>query len=168
MSGSRLCLGVIVAAHGLKGQVKVKSFTEDPADLAAYGPLSDAEGARTFELSVVGKAKGTLLVAIAGVTDRTQAEALRGTELFVARQALPDPGEEETYYHADLIGLAAEDEAGQPLGEVVALHNHGAGDLIEIASDGQGAPLLVPFTRAAVPVIDLKAGKMVVAPPEEA
>ena len=112
MAGPRLCLGVIVGAHGLRGQVKVKSFTEDPADLAAYGPLSDVTGSRTFTLSLVGRAKGTLLASIVGVTERNAAEALRGTELFVAREALPDTEDEEVYYHADLIGLTAEDESG--------------------------------------------------------
>ena len=171
MAGPRLCLGVIVGAHGLRGQVKVKSFTEDPADLAAYGPLSDVTGSRTFTLSLVGRAKGTLLASIVGVTERNAAEALRGTELFVAREALPDTEDEEVYYHADLIGLTAEDESGMRLGEVTALHNHGAGDLIEIAPEaagGKGGPaILLPFTRAVVPEVDLANRRLVVAPPPE-
>ena len=168
MADSRLCLGVIVGVHGLKGQVKVKSFTEDPADLASYGPLGDATGARTFTLSLVGRTKGTLLASIAGVTERNAAEALRGTELFVARAALPEPDEDETYYHADLVGLAVEDAEGRPLGEVAALDNHGAGDVIEIAPNGGGTPLVLPFTRAVVPEIDLEAGRVVVVVPPEA
>ncbi len=171
MAGQRLCLGVIVGVHGLKGQVKVKSFTEDPAALASYGPLSDQSGSRSFALSVVGRAKGTLLAAIAGVTDRTQAEALRGTELYVERSALPETEAREVFYHADLIGLVAEDGTGKRLGQVIGLHNHGAGDLIEIAPEsaeqGAGQSLLLPFTRAVVPLIDLDKGKLVVALPEE-
>jgi 16S rRNA processing protein RimM len=119
---------------------------------------------------VTGRAKGAVLARIEGVTDRDQAEALKGTRLYVDRAALPALYEAETYYHADLIGLAAEDREGRSLGRVVAVENFGAGDLLEIAEGpgGQGGKsLLVPFTRAAVPVVDLEGGRLVVDPPEE-
>ncbi|MDH3473430.1 MAG: ribosome maturation factor RimM [Rhodospirillales bacterium] len=176
MAEPRICLGVVTGAHGVRGLLRVKSFTEAPEDLAAYGPLSDETGARRFALTVTGRAKGAVLARIEGVGDRDKAEALKGTRLYVERAALPAPEEAETYYHADLIGLAAEDTQGRPLGRVVAVENFGAGDLLEIAEGpggqgGQGGQgggsLLVPFTRAAVPVIDLEGGRLVVDPPAE-
>ena len=161
----RVCLGVIAGAHGVRGQVRIKSFTEDPADLTAYGPLGDEAGTRRFEVTLTGRAKGVLVARVAGVSDREGAEALRGTRLYVARAALPEP-EEETYYHADLIGLAVEDRNGRPLGKVSAVLNFGAGDVIEIARP-EAASLMVPFTRTAVPVVDVAGGRLVVDPPAE-
>lgn len=166
----RICLGVIAGAHGIKGLVRVKSFTERPEDLTAYGSLSDEAGARAYALTLKGRVKGVMLAAVDGVTDRNQAEALKGTRLFVEREALPATEDEEVFYHADLIGLAVEDRAGQALGRVAAVHNHGAGDLLEIAPEGgtaDGALLLLPFTAAAVPLVDLAAGRLVALPPEE-
>ena len=165
MGEARVCLGAIAGVHGVRGLVRVKSFTETPEDIAAYGPLSDEAGERRFTLTVTGRAKGLLLARIEGVTDRDRAAALKGTRLYAPRAALPALAE-ETYYHADLIGLAAEDPEGRPLGRVTAVENHGAGDLLEIAGDPGGGPLLVPFTRAAVPVVDLAGGRLVVDPPE--
>jgi 16S rRNA processing protein RimM len=163
--GARVCLGAIAGAHGVRGLVKIKSFTEDPANLTAYGPLTDESGRRRFEVTVTGRAKDLLVARIDGVEDRDAAQALRGVRLYVARAALPEP-EEEAYYHADLIGLTAEDPDGRPLGTVAAVENYGAGDFLEIARP-EGAPLLVPFTTAAVPVVDVGGGRIVVAPPEE-
>jgi len=165
-SGRRICLGVIVGAHGVRGLVRIKSFTADPGNLTAYGPLGDEAGTRTFTVSVVGRAKGVLLARIEGVDNRTAAEVLRGTRLYVDRAALPPPQEEE-YYHADLIGLAACDPQGAPLGRVAAVHNYGAGDVLEIAGEA-GHSLLVPFTRATVPQIDIPGGRIVVRPLPEA
>ena len=167
MGAARICLGVIAGAHGVRGLVKVKSFTETAEDLTAYGPLTDEAGARRFELTVTGRAKDALLARIEGVADRDQAQALKGTRLYVARDALPALDEEETYYHADLIGLAAEDRDGRPLGRVRAVHNFGAGDLLELDGGPDGPSLLLPFTQAAVPVVDLAGGRIVVEPPEE-
>ncbi|MFQ5775805.1 MAG: ribosome maturation factor RimM [Kiloniellaceae bacterium] len=162
----RVCVGVIAGAHGVRGLVRIKSFTEDPANLAAYGPLSDEGGGRRFEVTLAGRTRGALLARIEGVADRNAAQALSGTRLYVARAALPEP-EEEEYYHADLIGLRAEDPAGRALGRVAAVHDFGAGDVLEIER-AEEEPLLVPFTKAAVPVVDLAGGRLVVEPPEEA
>jgi 16S rRNA processing protein RimM len=161
----RLCVGVIAGAHGVRGLVKIKSFTDDPADLIAYGPLTDESGARRYRVAVTGRAKGVLLARIEGVGDRDAARALSGARLYVARAALPEP-EDEEYYHADLIGLAVEDRAGAPLGRVAAVQNFGAGDILEIERPDQGT-LLVPFTKAAVPLVDPAGGRVVVEPPEE-
>ena len=163
--GERLCVGVIAGAHGVRGLVKIKSFTEDPANLTAYGALTDESGARRYRVAVTGRAKGVLLARIEGVGDRDAARALRGARLYIARAALPEP-EDEEYYHADLIGLAVEDRAGAPLGRVAAVQNFGAGDILEIERPDEGT-LLVPFTKAAVPLVDPAGGRLVVEPPEE-
>jgi len=160
-----ICVGAIVGAHGVRGAVKIKSFTAAPADIAAYGPLSDESGRRQFALKQIGEARGLVLATIDGVRDRDQAEALRGTQLFVDRARLPRPAEEE-YYHADLIGLDAEDATGKPIGVVRAVLNHGAGDVLEI-SLADGGTMLLPFTRATVPVVDLAGGRVVVDPPAD-
>jgi 16S rRNA processing protein RimM len=166
----RVCLGEVVGVHGVKGLVRVRAFTEDPEAFAAYGPLEDQRGRRLI-LEPVGRAKGLVLARVEGITDRTQAESLKGTRLYVERAALPAITEDEAYYHADLIGLAAETVDGEALGRVVAVHDFGAGDLLEIEAaprDGRGAgeSLMVPFTRAAVPEVDLAAGRVVVRPAE--
>lgn len=161
----RICLGAIVGAHGVRGLVRIKSFTEAPQDLAAYGPLSDEAGARRFVVTVKSQAKGVLIAAIAGVDNRDAAEALKGTRLYVDRAALP-PTEEEEYYHADLIGLSAEDRSGETIGRVTGVQNYGAGDILEIERP-DGTELLLPFTKAAVPEVDLAGGRLVVVPPEE-
>src|SRR5581483_908284 len=160
----RVCLGVVTAAHGVRGAVKVKSFAQRPTDVAAYGPLEDEDGAARFTLRVIGPAKADVVIAkLSGVADRDAAEALRGARLYLPREALPAPAEEE-YYHADLIGLAAVLGDGTRLGEVRAVHDFGAGDTLEIARP-EGQPVMVPFTRAVVPVIDVAAGRLVVDPP---
>lgn len=163
MPEPRVCLGVITAAHGIKGEVRIKSFTAEPAGVAAYGPLEDEPGTRRFSLELTGVVKGVLLARIAGIEDRDAAERLRGTRLYLPRAALPAPGEEE-YYHADLLGLAVELADGSPLGRVRAVHDYGAGDSIEVAQ-ADGKVVMVPFTRAAVPVVDIAGGRLVVAPP---
>ena len=165
ISDGRVCLGVIVGAHGVRGQVKIKSFAEEPGDVAAYGPLADESGTRTFTVKVTGRAKGTVVARIDGVSDRDQALALRGTQLFVDRGVLPEP-EAESFYHADLIGLAAEDKDGRPLGRVVAVQNYGAGDLLEVAAP-DGSSELFAFTRNVVPVVDLGGGRVIIAVPDE-
>ena len=165
-AGGRVRLGVIVGTHGVRGAVRVKSFTEDPRAVAAYGALEDATGGRRFRLTVERVAKGVPIVSIDGVTDRDDAESLRGTELFVARDRLPAAADGDEFYHADLIGLAVLDKDGRRLGRVRALHDFGAGDLIEFAPDDGGTPRVFPFTREAVPDIDLVAGTVTVDPPE--
>ena len=149
--------------HGVKGAVRIKSFTASPRDIARYGPLEDEKGERRFALTVIGEGKGVLLARLSGVEDRDRAEALRGLRLYLPRAALPRTAEDE-YYHADLIGLAAELVDGTKLGEVRAVHDFGAGDTLEIARAG-GPPVLVPFTKSVVPVVDIEGGRLVLDPP---
>jgi len=164
MASRRVLMGVIGRPHGVRGLVRVQSFTAAPEAIAAYGPLSDETGTRSFRLAVV--APGPMpLVRIDGVGDRDAAARLTGTRLFVDRSALPEP-EEDEYYLADLVGCVAADPAGAPIGTVAAVHDHGAGAFLEIARSGRPA-LLVPFTRAAVPVVALADRRLVVLPPEE-
>lgn len=159
----KLLLGVIVGAKGIKGEVKIKSFTEKPEDIANYGPLDDALGAKTFNLKVVGLSKGLPVVRIKGISDRNQAEALKGTELFVTRDRLPVTDLEDEYYHADLIGLAAIFKDGTRYGTVLRLHDFGAGDVLEVVPEGKGekASILIPFTLEMVPEVDIGAGHVV-------
>ena len=160
----RVCLGAVTGAHGIRGQVKVKPFTESPDDVAAYGPVEDERGSRRFTLSVTGRHKDTVIVSVEGVADRDAAEALRGTRFYVARSALPEP-EDGAFYHADLIGLEVVTVAGETLGRVTAMHDFGAGDLIEyLGADGKSR--MLPFSEAAVPEVDLAGGRLVVDPPE--
>jgi 16S rRNA processing protein RimM len=159
----RVCVGILTGAQGVRGAVRVKSFTADPQDVARYGPLEDESGERRFRLRLAGSAKGVVIAQLSGVDDRDQAEALRGLRLYLPRAALPPPGEEE-YYHADLIGLEAALTDGTPVGKVRAVHDFGAGDTLEIER-AEGPPVLVPFTRAIVPVVDLGAGRLVLDPP---
>jgi 16S rRNA processing protein RimM len=163
----RIRVARIGAAHGIRGEVKLWSFTEDPLAVANYGPLETEDGARRFEIEAARPAKDHLVARIAGIGDRDAAEKLRNTELFVPRDRLPPIEEADTFYHADLVGLAAVGEDGAALGTVKAIHNFGAGDLIEIAPVAGGEALLMPFTEATVLTINLKAGHIVVVPPIE-
>jgi 16S rRNA processing protein RimM len=170
-SDKLLLMGAILGAHGIKGEVKVKSFAARPSDIAGYGALTDAKEKRSFDLSIVGTSdatRGILIARIAGVTDRNAAEALKGTELYVARDRLPKLTDTEEFYFADLVGLQAVDESGKVFGRVVSVDNYGAGDLLLIAPEssdqGDGADddsFVVPFTKAFVPVVDIAAGKLV-------
>jgi 16S rRNA processing protein RimM len=159
----QVCVGIVTGPHGVGGAVRIKSFTARPEDVAAYGPLADKTGTRRFELRLLGAAKGVLIGRLSGVGDRNRAEALRGLRLYLPRAALP-PAEEEEYYHADLIGLEAMVVDGTVLGRVRAIHDFGAGDTLEITRDGATA-IMVPFTRAIVPVIEIEAGRLVIDPP---
>ena len=159
----RVCVGAVAGAHGVRGAVKIKSFTATPEDVAGYGPLEDESGERRFSLRLVGTGKGVVIGHLSGIADRNQAEAARGLRLYLPRAALP-PTEEDEYYHADLIGLAAVLTDGTPVGAVRAVHDFGAGDTLEIART-EGPPVMVPFTRAIVPSVDLAAGRLVVDPP---
>lgn len=160
---ARICLGIITGAHGIRGRVRVKSFTADPEAIVGYGPLSDESGARRFDLELVGAQKGVLIARIKGVDDRNAAEALRGLRLYVRRAALPEPGDDE-FYEADLIGLAATREDGTLFGTIRAVNDFGAGASLEI-EDVAGKMVLVPFTNAAVPVVDITNKRVVVVPP---
>jgi 16S rRNA processing protein RimM len=160
-----ICVARIGAAHGVRGEVKLWPFTEDPLAVMQYGPLSTKDGARQFEVVRAREAKDHLVAAFKGVVTRNDAERLNGLELYIARDQLPATDDDE-YYHADLVGLAAVNSAGEPIGRVVAIHNFGAGDIIEIAPP-QGATMLLPFTNAVVPTVDLAAGRVVVELPQE-
>jgi 16S rRNA processing protein RimM len=160
----RILLGQITIAHGIKGEVIVRSYTSDPADIAAYGPLTDKEGARPLALTVIRDTGKGVVVRIKGVSDRNAAEALKGRELYVDRAKLPKASDAE-YYHADLVGLEAFTGDGKPFGRVTAVQNFGAGDLLEIKlSDGRDIEF-IPFTNACVPQVDLALGRLTVAPP---
>jgi 16S rRNA processing protein RimM len=162
----RILVGAIAGAHGVRGLVRLKSFTADPRAIAGYGPLCDERGTRRLELALVGSAKDALLVRIAGIDSREAAEALRGLRLYVDRAQLPPPADPEEFYVADLIGLGAETSDGAPLGRIASVENYGAGDIVEIVRP-DGGTLLVPFSRQAVPVIDLAGGRVVIDPPPE-
>ena len=161
---SLVCLGAIAGAHGVKGLVRLKSFTARAQDIAAYGPLQDPSGTRRFELALVGTSRGAPIARINGVDDRNAAERLKGEKLYVARDRLP-PTEAGEFYQADLIGLTATREDGAPLGRIVAVHDFGGGPNLEIAP-ASGDSVMVPFTAAIVPVVDVAAGRVVVAPPD--
>jgi len=161
----QICIARIGAAHGVRGAVKLWTFTDDPLAVLQYGALGTRDGSRWFEIATAREAKGHLVATLKGVATREDAERLNGVELYIARDRLPATGDDE-YYHADLIGLAAVDAAGEPLGRVIAIHNFGAGDIIEIAPP-QGATLLLPFTNAVVPAVDLAGGRVVIELPAE-
>jgi 16S rRNA processing protein RimM len=161
----KICVARIGAAHGVRGAVKLWTFTEDPFAVKAYGPLSTKDSARHFEVTSAREAKDHLVATFEGVTTRDEAERLNGIELYVPREKLPAT-EDDEYYHADLIGLAAVTTADEPLGRVVAIHNFGAGDIIEIAPPS-GTTMLLPFTNAVVPTVDIAGGRVVIELPEE-
>ena len=160
-------IGAFGAPQGVRGEIRVKSYTRDPQAIGAYGPLTDATRARHFALKIVRPLKGDMLVArIAGVSTRDAAEALRGVEIFARRDQLPNPSEDEFYYD-DLVGLEAVTCAGDRLGRVASLMNYGAGDIIEIAPEPGGEALLLPFTKAVVARVDLAGGRIVIQRPDE-
>ncbi|MFZ1109127.1 MAG: ribosome maturation factor RimM [Rhodomicrobium sp.] len=165
MTEDKVLLGRITAPHGLKGEVKIAAFTAAPRDIAAYGALTDADGAREFHITSMHSAKGGSVVArLRGVSDRDEAEKLRGVDLYAPRAALPPP-EEDEFYYSDLIGLQAVSPGGEPIGEVIAVQNFGAGDLIEIRFVDERQPVLIPFDGAHVPHVDLEAGRVTIVRP---
>ena len=149
-------MAVIGAAHGIKGELRVKTFTGDPLALGDYGPLYARDG-RAFEVIDIRPANTVVVVRFKGVNDRNAAEALAGTELFIERAALPDEGEDDEFYHADLVGLTVKDETGEAIGKVNAVHNFGAGDILEMTVDGRRG-VLIPFSQAAVPEVSIAGG----------
>ena len=158
-------MGIFGAAVGLKGEVRLKSYTGDPVDIAEYSPLLARDG-RSFEITSVREANEVVIVRVKGVTRREEAERLTSLELFIPRDRLGETDDEDEFFHADLIGLRAETEAGEALGTVVALYDFGAGDMIEIRPT-RGKALVYPFTKAVVPVVDIAGGRVVIAPPAE-
>ncbi len=161
----RVCIAQIGAAHGIRGEVRLRAFTADPLSVVRYGVLETDNGQR-IEIEAVRPAKDTLVARLKGVTDRNAAERLTSLRLYVMRDRLPEPADDE-FYHADLVGLAAMTADGAPFGTVKAVHNFGAGDILEIEPAGGGATLMLPFTEAVVPVIDIAGKRVVVEPPEE-
>ena len=162
---ARICVARIGAAHGVRGEVKLWPFTQDPLAVLHYGPLSTKDGVREFEVARARVAKDHLVAVLKGVATREDAERINGVELYISRDKLPAT-EADEYYHADLIGLRAIDAGGEAIGSVLAVHNFGAGDIIEIAPP-QGPTLLLPFTNAVVPTVDIAAGHVVIVIPPE-
>ena len=166
MADARICLGQIGAAHGVRGEVRLRSFTADPEAIAGYGPLETDDG-RIFEIESLRPASGHFVATFAGISSRSAAEKLVNIKLYVPRERLPEPAANDEFYHADLVGLAVVDRAGLEIGSVVAVHNFGAGDLIELRLNASNKTELVPFDEATVPEIDLAAGRIVVELPAE-
>ena len=162
----RICVGAIAGAFGVRGEVRLKSFTSQPNDIAAYGPLWSEDGTRSFTVRLTRPVTGGLGARLSGVDTREAADALKGVTLWADRDRLPSLPDDE-FYHTDLIGLSVYDTGGAPIGKVHAIYDHGAGDILEILGPGHRQPLLLPFTRAFVPTVDLSAGRIVADPPEE-
>ena len=159
MSKGRVLLGVVSAPHGVRGLVRIRSYTEDPMAIASYGALSDEKGTKHYRVEALSSVKGAVLARIEGVADRTAAEALRGLRLYVERSALPEAGERE-WYEADLVGLKAVGKDGRDWGKVTAFHDFGAGSVMEVSGG-----VMLPFTDETVPEIDVEGGKVVIEPP---
>jgi 16S rRNA processing protein RimM len=160
-----ICIGAIIGAFGIKGELRVKSFCANPADLDAYGPLLSEDGTDSYDLRVIGPIKGGFSCRIKGVQYKDQADALKGIQLFTNRDNLPSLPDDE-FYHADLVDLDVYDTGGVKLGRITAVHDHGAGDFLEIAGSGIKNTVLLPFTHDAVPTVDLKAGRIITDPPK--
>ncbi|MEH6476651.1 MAG: ribosome maturation factor RimM [Sneathiella sp.] len=160
----RLLLGVIAGPKGIKGEMKVKSFTEVPEDLVSYGLLEDKTGTKQFKITLVGTSKNLPVIRIKGVDDRNQAEALKGQELYILRDKLPGIEQADEFYHTDLIGLDVIEEDGSKFGEILRLYDFGAGDIMEITPVKKGAKstILVPFTKEMVPTVDLAARQVTI------
>jgi 16S rRNA processing protein RimM len=165
---NRILMGKIGAAHGIKGEVRISTFTGEPEAIASYGPLETDRPGLTITIETARLNKTVLVARVKGVRDRNAAELLNGVSLFVDRARLPDPDDEDDFYHADLIGLDARLDSGVSIGEVSALLNFGAGDLLEVRDPRSGDTFLYPFTRAVVPTIRIADGFLVIAPPLDA
>tara|TARA_B100001142_G_C14134315_1_gene578133 strand:+ start:151 stop:693 length:543 start_codon:yes stop_codon:yes gene_type:complete len=163
LTEDKICVGVIIGVRGLKGEVRVKSFTANPDKISAYGPVTTKDGRRSFQLTIKSHTKDILIARLDGIKNRDSAEKLKGEQLFVPRSALPDP-EIGEFYQADLIGLYVETDNGERVGIIEAIHNFGASDILEISCNDQGANnnIMIPFTREMVPIIDIKVGRIVV------
>jgi len=166
-TGDLVCVAQIGAAHGVRGEVRLRSFTQDPLAIVQYGTLQTEDG-RNVRIETARPAKDVLVARLAGIADRNAAEGLRNLKLYVPRARLPAIEEAETYYHADLIGFAVVGSDGAPLGRLTAIHDFGAGDLLELTPEGGGASVLLPFTKAVVPVIDIAGRRIVAEPPDGA
>ncbi len=165
MMTERVCVGAIAGAFGVQGEVRLKSFCAEPTAIAGYGPLFTEDGKTSYKITLTRPVAGGLGARLVGVKTKEEADALRGVQLYVDRARLPHLPDDE-YYHADLIGLDVRDTGGVLLGRVLSVNNHGAGDILEISGPGTKGPLMLPFTRAAVPTVDLASGRIVVDLPE--
>lgn len=161
----RVCVGAIAGAFGVRGEIRLKSFTADPQDIASYTPLYTEDGAKSFTLSITRQINNGFSARLSGVNTKEDADSLRGVQLYAERSQLPSLPDDE-FYHADLIGLTVLDTGGTELGRVKAVQNHGAGDLLEIQTTGISATVLMPFSQAAVPTVDLATGRIIADPPE--
>lgn len=165
MTGELICVGAIAGSFGVRGEVRLKSFCAEPSDIANYVPLTDEDGARSFSLTLTRPIKNGFAARLGGVATKEQADALKGLRLYAPRDRLPALPDDE-FYHADLIGLEVRDTGGTVLGNVRSVHNHGAGDLLEIFGPGLKSTVLLPFTKEAVPTVDLGQGRIIADPPE--
>lgn len=165
MSTQKVCVGAIGGAYGVRGELRIKSFCATPEDIESYSPLTDENGSRQFHLALIHTIKNGFVARIVEVTTKEEADALKGTQLFAERSQLPTLPDDE-YYHADLIGLEVVDAGGAPLGRVKTVLDHGAGDILEVQRPGSSETVLLPFTLAAVPTVDLAAGRIVADPPD--
>ena len=160
-----ICVGAIAGSFGVKGEVRLKSFCADPEAIASYGPLFTENGTQSYKVTLTRPVANGVGARLSGVTTKEQADALKGTSLYVSREKLPSLGDDE-FYHADLIGLDVRDTGGTSIGTVLAVHNHGATDLLEVGGPGLKEPLLIPFTLAIVPTVDLARRRIVADLPE--
>lgn len=160
-----ICVGVLSGSFGVRGEVRLKSFTADPEAIADYGPLFTEDGTQSYDFILIGAVKNGFTTRVSGILTKEQADAVKGVKLFAPRDRLPSLPDDE-YYHTDLIGLSVYDTGGTLLGKVKSVMNHGAGDLLEIHGAGLASTVLLPFTLAAVPTVDLSAGRIVADPPD--
>lgn len=160
-----VCVGAIAGAFGVQGEVRLKSFTAVPLDIVEYAPLSTEDGQRTFDVTISREVKQGFAARLSGILTKEQADALRGLRLYAPRDRLPALPDDE-FYHTDLMGLSVHDTGGALIGTVKAVHNHGATDLLEIALPGASRTVLLPFTQAVIPTVDLASGRIVADPPE--
>ena len=163
----QICVGAFSGSYGVNGEVRLKSFCADPEAIADYSPLTTEDGKRSYAITITRGIKGALVAKVEGITNKEQADDLKGLRLFARRDQLPALPDDE-FYHADLIGLTVLDTGGTVLGKVHAVQNHGASDLLEIMPDAGGNTILLPFTREVVPTVDLSAGRIIADPPEGA
>lgn len=164
-AGARICVGAIAGAFGVRGEVRLKSFTAEAEAIAGYSPLATEDGSRTFTVTLTRVIKNGLAARLSGIETKEQADEMKGVKLFVPRDRLPEP-EEDEFYHADLIGLEVRDTGGTLLGRVKSVQNHGAGDLLELHGPALKNTVLLPFTKEIVPTVDIASGRLVVDPPE--
>jgi 16S rRNA processing protein RimM len=165
MSESHICVGTISGSYGVSGELRIKSFCAVPEDIETYSPLTDESGGREFMLAILRPVKNGFSARLPDVATKEEADALRGTKLYARREQLPSLPDDE-FYHADLIGLEVYDTGGALLGRVKTVQNHGADDLLELQLSGTSTTTFLPFTKVAVPTVDLAAGRMVADPPE--